>query len=153
MYLLSKIHKRLNDAAGRPVNSNWGPPTEKISEFLDHHLQPIMRAGKSYLKDTGEFLEKFKNLGNIPSNAILVTTDAVGLYPSIPHNACIQALYDNLEERTDKKIPSTDLVKMAELVVKTISLNLILKSFSKFLEQPLKLSLLPIYACLFMHRM
>ena len=32
---------------GRPVISNCGAPTEKASEFLDHHLQPIMGSGMS----------------------------------------------------------------------------------------------------------
>ena len=80
MYLLPKIGKRLNDVPGIPAISNCGSPAEKL--FLDHHLQPIMKAGKSYIKDTGDFLEKLKNLGNIPSNAILVSADVVDLYPS-----------------------------------------------------------------------
>ena len=70
MYLLRKILKRLNDVPERSVISNCGTPTEKLSEFSDNHLQPIMKTGKSYIKDTGDFLEKLKNLGNIPSNAI-----------------------------------------------------------------------------------
>ena len=143
MYLLPKIHKRLNDVPGRPVISNCGTLTEKLSEFLDHHLQPVMKTGKFYIKDTGDFLEKLKNLGNISSNAILITADVVGLYPSIPHDTGLQVLYGKLEERADKKISSTDLVEMAEFILKTISLNLKLKSFSKFLKQPLELSLLP----------
>ena len=63
MYLLTKIHKMLNDVAGRPVVSNCGTPMEKRSQFLDHHLRPIMKAGKSYIKDTDDFLEKLKYLG------------------------------------------------------------------------------------------
>ena len=102
IYLLPIIHKRLHNVPGRPVISNCGTPSEKISEFLDHHLQPIMKAEKSYIKDGGD-LEKLKNLGNIPSNTILVTADVVGLYPSIPHDAGLQALYEKSEERTDKK--------------------------------------------------
>ena len=47
MYLLPKIHKRLVNVSGRPVISNCGTPTEKDSEFLDHHLQPIMKSGRS----------------------------------------------------------------------------------------------------------
>ena len=58
MYLLPKIHKRLFDVPGRPVISNCGTPTEKVSEFLDHHLQPVMKEGRSYVKDTQDFLEK-----------------------------------------------------------------------------------------------
>ena len=70
---------------GRPVISNCGNPTEKVSEFLDHHLQPVMKEGKSYIKDTADFLDKLKDLDGIPDGAILVTTDVVGLYASIPH--------------------------------------------------------------------
>ena len=62
-----------------------------------------MNAGKSYIKDTSDFLEKLENFGNIPSNAILATVDVVGLHPSIPHNTGLQALYEKLEERADKK--------------------------------------------------
>ena len=40
--------------------SKCGTPTEKISEFLDHNLQPIMKEGKSYIKDTAGFLDKLK---------------------------------------------------------------------------------------------
>ena len=32
---------------GCPVISNCGAPTEKASEFLDHHIQPIMGSGMS----------------------------------------------------------------------------------------------------------
>ena len=43
-----------------------------------------MKAGKTYIKDTSDFLKNLKNLGNNPPNAILITADVVGLYPSIP---------------------------------------------------------------------
>ena len=52
-------------------------PTEKVSEFLDHQLQPIMKQGNSYVKDTGDFLEKLRAIGEIPKGAILVTADVV----------------------------------------------------------------------------
>ena len=87
MYLLPKIHKRLANVPGRPVISCCGTPTEKVSEFLDSQLKSVMKSGESYIKDSGDFIEKLKNLKSIPPNAILVTADVVGLYPSIPHNA------------------------------------------------------------------
>ena len=55
----------------RPVISNCGSPTEKVSEFVDH-LQPLMKERKSYIKDTADFLDKLKHLGQIPEGAILV---------------------------------------------------------------------------------
>ena len=91
-YLLAKIHKRLHSVPGRPVISNCGTPTEKASGFVDYHLKPIMQKGKSYIKDSGDFINKIKSLQNIPEGAILVTADVVGLYPSIPHEAGLKAL-------------------------------------------------------------
>ena len=36
-----------------------------------------MQSGYSYIKDSGDFLKKIKNVGNIPENAILVTENAM----------------------------------------------------------------------------
>ena len=110
IHLLPKIHKRLYNVPRRPVISNCGNPTEKVSEFLEHLLQPVMKSRKSYVKDTGDFLEKIKSLGRIPEDAFLVTADVVDLYPSILHDAGLKALYENLEVRSDKKVLSVDLV-------------------------------------------
>ena len=57
LYLLPKILKRLFNVLGRPVISNCGTPTEKVSEFLDHHLKPVMQKGLSYII----FFRKNKN--------------------------------------------------------------------------------------------
>ena len=43
LYLLPKIHKQPSNVPGRTVISNCGAPTEIVSEFLDSHMQPIMR--------------------------------------------------------------------------------------------------------------
>ena len=52
---------------------------EKSSEFLDYHLKPVMQRSWSYIKDSGDFIEKIKRITNIPGDAILVTADVVGL--------------------------------------------------------------------------
>ena len=84
---------------GRPVISNCGgTPTEQISEFLDRQLKPIMQKSWSYMKDSADFIRKIKNLFDIPEGAILVT-DVVGLYPSIPHQAGLEALKEAPDER------------------------------------------------------
>ena len=51
-----------------------------------------MQRGKSYIKNSGDFINKIKNLQNIPEGAKLVTADEVGLYPSIPREAGLKAL-------------------------------------------------------------
>ena len=101
LYLLPKIHERLENVLGRPVISNCGTPTEKVSDFLDYHLKSVMQRGRSYIKDSGDFLKEIKNLGSLPENVILVTADVVGLYPSIPQ-AGLQALKEVLENRNHK---------------------------------------------------
>ena len=116
LYLLPKIHKSLENVPGRPMISKCGTPTEKVSEFLDHHLKPVMQSGKSYIKDSGHFLEKIKTLGCIPDNAILVTADVVGLYPSIPHQAGLISLKEALDKSLSKTMRTKDLIKMAEFV-------------------------------------
>ena len=118
MYLLPKIHKRLYNVPGRQVISNSGTPTEKMSEFLDHHLQLVMKGGRSCVKDTNHFLEKLKELGKVQPNAILVTADVAGLYCSILHDAGHKALHEKLKEKNDKSVPTTDLVNIAEFVLK-----------------------------------
>ena len=57
LYLLPKIQKGTCKVPGRSV-SNCGTPTEKVSEFLDHHLQSVMKQGESYIRDTGDFFSK-----------------------------------------------------------------------------------------------
>ena len=96
--------------------SNCGTPTEKASDVLDYHLKTITQTGKSYIKESGDFINKIKNLQNIPEDAILVTADVVGLYPSIPHEAGLNALREALDNRENKHIPTDNLLKMAEFV-------------------------------------
>ena len=81
-------------------------------------------------------MEKLKHVGKVPFDAIVVTADVLGLYPTIPHEVILKALYVKLEERARNKIPSSDLVNMAEFVLRYNSLILTLKSGNTFLEQP-----------------
>ena len=103
LYLLPKIHKGLSNVPGRPVISNGVAPTEKVFEFLDSHMQPIMRKGWCYVKDSQDSFNKSRKLGKIPDNAILVTADVVGLYPTIPHKVGLRALKEALDKREQKK--------------------------------------------------
>ena len=91
-YLLPKIHKRLHNVPGRPVISNIGYYTENISSFLDHHLQSLVQAVKSYIKDTNELPKKLCSLPKLPDGIILCTMDVVDLYPNIPYEEGLSAL-------------------------------------------------------------
>ena len=123
-----------------------------MSEFLDHHLQPVVKGGKSYVNDTNHFFEKLKELGNVPPNAILVTADVVSLYPSIPHDAGLKALHEKLEERNDKSLPTKDLVNMANFVLKSNYFE-----FDSCIKKQISVTAIgtrfaPPYACFFMDK-
>ena len=150
LYLLPKIHKRLFDVSGRPVISNCGTPTEKCSEFLDHHLKKVMQNGWSYVKDSGDFIKKTNNLDSIPENAILVTADVVGLYPSIPHEVGLRALREALDKRDDNTIPTEELLKMAEFVLKNNYFEFGNKIKQQISGTATGTKFAPPYACIFM---
>ena len=118
MYLPPKIQKRLYNVPGRPVISNCGTPTEKAWKFLDNHLKPIMQSSWSYIRDSGDFMDKKNKIKIIPKDAILITTDVIGLYPCIPHVAELKVLKNALQARENKSIPIEKFLKMAEFVLK-----------------------------------
>ena len=120
-YLLPKIHKRLVDVPERLVVSNCGTPTEKISEFVDFHLQPIVKTLPHVIKDITEFLCKLKELGDIPEGAIICSMDVVGLYPHIPHDEGLESIREAMQEYNsnldlEKRVPVEELVDLAKLI-------------------------------------
>ena len=118
--MLRKIHKRWGNVPGRPVISNCGTATERISEFLDFYRQPLVRNVPSVIKDTSHFLEKLENLGHIPFIAILCTIDMIGLYPRIPHGEGWEALLGAFKS-AEWKLPVEDLASSARLVLENIN--------------------------------
>ena len=77
-----------------------------------------MQESWSYIKDSGDFLKKIKNIGKISEGAILVTADVVGLYPNILHGVGLEALRKRLNERETPRVPTEELIKMADFLLK-----------------------------------
>ena len=115
-YLLPKIHKPRNP--GRPIIASCQAPTEKISEFVDHHLRPLVQATPSYIKDTTDFLLKLKSLNNLPNDILLVTLDVSSLYTNIPHEEGIAACVSALNSRDIQQPPTADLVELISVILK-----------------------------------
>ena len=149
-YLLPKIHKRLFSVPGRPVISNCGYVTERISAFLDYHLQPLARKVKSFIKDTNDFLCKLKDLPPLPDNALLCTIDVVGLYPSIPHADGLDAMKNALEGRDDKSVSTESLTRLADIVLKNNFFEHNSKTFKQKQGTAIGTKFAPSYAILFM---
>lgn len=97
LYLLPKIHKPGNP--GRPVVSSIGCHTERISQYVDYHLQPLNKSLPSYVQDTTDFLKKLEALPEVPEGSILVTMDVRSLYTNVPNNEGIDAVKSYLRTR------------------------------------------------------
>ena len=61
-YLLPKIHKNVIPPPGRPIVSANSCPTERISQFVDHFIQPIVPTLPAYIRDSGHFLNIIRGL-------------------------------------------------------------------------------------------
>ena len=124
-YILPKIHKTGNP--GRPIVSSNSHPSERISQFVDHHLKPLVHTTHSFIKDTSHFLNKLEHLGQLPENAFLVTLDVSSLYTNIPHNEGIDACRHFLNTRDRYASPIStetlcDLIRMI-LTMNNFSFN------------------------------
>ena len=62
--------------------------------------------------DSDDFINKTKNLKEIPKNALLVTADVVVLYLSIPHEAGLIALKQALDKRKNRNTATNDLIRL-----------------------------------------
>ena len=101
-YTLPKIHKQLFKPPGRPIVSANQSPTERISQFVDHFLNPIMKKGKSHIKDTFDFIRKVEKIPPLKKGAFLVTLDVKALYPSIPQGSGLFAVCKALKKYRPK---------------------------------------------------
>ena len=53
----------------------------------------------SYIKDSGDYIDKIKKIRNIPEDAILVTANVARLYASILHDLGLKALEEALSKK------------------------------------------------------
>ena len=114
-YTLTKINKPV--LTGRPIISGCDGPTERISSFLDHILQPIAKVQKSYLKDTTQFIN-FIEQRKVPNNAILVSMDVTSLYTNIPQEEGITTVCKAYEAfyKNETPIPTNSLRGLLRLI-------------------------------------
>ena len=101
-YTLPKL--RQEGIPGRPIICGCNSPTEKLSQYLDFYLKPIVCGILSYIKDTTHFLQVVLNQKEIPNNTILVTLDVKSFYANIPHNEriklCLTAIQNYYQGNT-----------------------------------------------------
>ena len=151
-YMLPKIHKRLKDPPGRPIVSGNGCPTERISQFVDFFLKPIVRDTQSYLRDTTHFLKVLGNAPKLTDTTLLVTLDVSSLYTNIPNDLGIEACREMLDYyRPHSKYPTNDsIIELLDMVLTKNNFNFNNLHFLQVGGTAMGTRLAPSYANLFM---
>ena len=83
-------------ATKRCLNPFHSSLTERISAFVDTFLRPIVGKGKSYIKDTTDFLNKLGQIDTITTKSLLVSLDVSSLYTNIPNKEGVEATHKAL---------------------------------------------------------
>lgn len=93
LYTLPKIHKPYRDIpSGRPIVAAIGSLTEKISAFVNFHLQPLVTSLPSYIRDTMDFIEVINNVTLPDCPVLLFTMDVELLYTNVPFQGGLEAI-------------------------------------------------------------
>ena len=87
---------------------------------------------------------------DLPSDIILCSVDVVGLYPNIPHDEGLSALQKRLELRRDKKVSTSTLVELAEVVLKNNAFTFGKKTLKQIRGTAIGTKFAPPYSILFM---
>ena len=104
-YILPKIHKHGNPRP--PIVSSNGHSTERISQFVDYNLKPLVHKTASFIKDTTHFLNKL---------------DVSSLYTNIPHNEGIDAFRHYLNTR-DQSTSTVRIETLCDLIRMIVTMN------------------------------
>ncbi|XP_054290772.1 uncharacterized protein LOC129005789 [Macrosteles quadrilineatus] len=154
-YILPKIHKNILPPPGRPIVASCNSITERISAYLDSHLQPVVKELPSHVKDTNHFLDRLQMIPTpLPPDAILVTVDVTSLYTNIPHTHGLAALEHFLDQRPKNSLPSTSfLINLAKFILEKNNFQFEGKNYIQTKGTAMGTRMAPSYANLFMGRL
>ena len=113
IYFLPKIHKPNN--LGRPIVSACSCLTELISSYLDRIMTPIVKSLPSYIIDSTQALQIFRDLNFSGQYKLKFTMDITSLYKVIPNSEGLQALRLFFYQRTVKEPSSETLLHIVKL--------------------------------------
>jgi hypothetical protein len=122
-YVLPKIHKprqrwpqpdRMPE--GRPIVSDTGSESYRVSKFIDHHIRPLSTDHPSYVKDTYDFVAKIR-LQQVPKDAFLVTGDVTALYTNMDIQRTLEVTRDALRQHPDANRPDDYILRLLDITL------------------------------------
>ena len=84
-YLLPKIHKDLDNPPERLIVSGSEGPIEKISQFVDQFIGPLVPLSESYKRGSTHMINIFNKFNMLP-DMLLCTLNITSFYTNIPHD-------------------------------------------------------------------
>jgi hypothetical protein len=123
-YLLPKIHKPRDKwpqanrmPEGRPIVSDCGSESYRVSQYIDSFIRPISIKHPSYIKDTYDFVSKIRNQ-HIPSDAFLVTGDVCALYTNMHIDRTIETVREALRKHPVDGRPDQHIIRLLEITLR-----------------------------------
>ena len=154
-YMLPKIHKPLekwpvpNMPPGRPIISDCSSESYKVSEYIDHFLQPLASKHDSFIKDTSDFLNKLKQV-KINENSLIFTLDVDSMYTNIDHDSGLAAIKKAFDTNPDPRRPDQHILDLLELSLKNNDFQFNRETFLQTKGTAMGKKYAPSYANIFM---
>lgn len=123
-YMLPKIHKKLESwpnvamPPGRPIISDCSSESYKVSEYIDHFLQPLASLHESYIKDTYHFINTLKQV-KVNESTLIVSLDVDSMYTNIDHESGLEAVKQAFKDNPNPIRPDQHILELLELSLKT----------------------------------
>ena len=153
-YFLPKLHKE--GIPPRPILSGCDSPTDRISNYVSHFLEPLVKTVPSYIQSTKDFINKINSLPKPPKNSYLVTADVSSLYTNIPINEGILAATEIIDRNRnllpDYTPPTIVLRALLEMILQNNFFDFLGLHFKQVSGTAMGTKMAPHFAGLFMHK-
>ncbi|NJL55909.1 hypothetical protein HC928_12490 [bacterium] len=136
IYVLPKIHKPRSKwpqptmPEGRPIVSDCGSESYRVSQFIDSFIRPISILHPSYLKDTYDFVSKIRNQ-RITQRSFLVTGDVTALYTNMTFDRTLATVRAAFQKHTDPQRPDDLLLKLLDITIRNNDFEFMVKPISR----------------------
>ena len=128
-YLKPRVRKEGNP--GRPVIISINCYTSKISEYVDYHLQPVVKEIPSYVQYTTDFLRTINQTDFVPGSSHLISLDVKSLYTNIPHAEGNKSVKTPVQKHS-KRISSAKII--TTFLVLILTLNNFISNSKNYLQ-------------------
>jgi len=123
-YLLPKIHKKAESwpqpgrmPEGRPIVSDCGSESYRISEYIESFLSPLSNKHPAYLKDTYDFVSKIRN-EVVEDDCLLVTGDVSSLYTNMNLDRILATVLAAFQDNPDPGRPTAEILQLLDITLK-----------------------------------